>query len=304
MAGNANPNGANRAGRCYASNLTPEVVARNGREPIIADPKPGRAELLASALTRRFPHLTPRPVSITAQEAVALSAPEDTQVLMVDTVEALRETLALCRDRRRAVFHILGRGTGGSQGTRIALQGTLAPGDDESARRTFLLLDTFGDMAHEASSRALTVPDALSAAVLAPMRELATRQTLLHLAEKDRDPLDLTRGSLTTVLGAAVYPLLPVECKPNDHYRHHKQLALETVDLLPKKHLDSSGVAPSAVVAVVERTDARIWLMSVVCTRSGSRMVQGMVVFQRPLPRTILSGPASASNAASTIFTD
>jgi hypothetical protein len=134
---------------------------------------------------------------------------------------------------QRATFQLVGRGPGGHAGVRTAFQGTLVPGDRDTEHRTLLLLGTLERLTQSASSRVLTGSDPLTAVVLKPMRDLATRQTIRHLAELDRDPWDLSGSPLSMVKGATVYPLVPVQGQPHDQYTHRKALALDVAGTLP-----------------------------------------------------------------------
>lgn len=257
MSSNLNLYGNHRGGTSIVAGLPRAAAAAYGPDWTLADPKENRAEKLAAVVRQRFPMVRPRPVQMTAQEALPLSGDDDTLVLALDTVADTKATLATRRERQRATFQVVGRGPGGAAGTRIGLSGTLVPGDEESAFGALLLLDTLDSMTREASSRVLTATDPLTATVLRPMRDLATRQTIRHLVEKDRDPWDFSGGPLSIVLGGTAYPLVPVQGRPEDTYSHRRTLALERAAAAPlSQWAERPPLGRCAVVAVIvpERT--------------------------------------------------
>jgi hypothetical protein len=157
-------------------------------------------------------------------------------------------------------------------------------------------------MTREASSRVLTA-EPLTAVVLQPMRALAARQTVRHLAAPDRDPWDLPGGPLSVAFGATLYPLVPVQGAPQDRYAHRKALALDTTGTVSAARF----VGRCVVVAVVVPETLSIDFIKVVQNSPGQRRVDGVTRFApvpppaepRPTPVAV---PASATAAA--VFTD
>jgi hypothetical protein len=300
MADNLNLYGNHRGGTAVVRNLPAPVADRFGAEWVLADPKEGRAEELAGAVARRFPGVRPTPLRMTAQEALRHSREADTLVLALDTVADSRETLALRGPGQRASFQLVGRGPGGTGGTRIGLSGMLVPGDRETEQRALVLLDTLDGMTRAASSRALTTADPLTAMVLQPMRERVTRHTVRHLAEKERAPWDLALGPLCVVLGATAYPLVPVVSTGQERYAHRRALALETAGVVPlTQWVDGGPAGRLLVVAVVIPEQRAVQFMRVAANRAGHRHLDGVTIFSPPPP-----DPRPAAPPAPAMFTD
>ena len=285
MKGNLGCIGNHRGGISIVKALPAEVANRYDPDWVFADPKEDRARKLALVAQNRFPELRPRPLLLRGQEAVAQTDDDDALVVAVDTLADTRETLAARKPAQRATFQVVGRGPWGNAGVRTAFQGTLTPGDHETERRADLLFDTLDGMTREASSRVLTGTDPLTAAVLKPMRDIATRQTIRHLAEKEREPWDLSRGPLSMVLGTNVYPLVPVEGQPDDRHTHRKELALDVAGAVPEAQLlDRGPLGRFVIVAVVIPEDLAIHFMTVAQSRMGRRRLDGLTVFEPPVP--------------------
>jgi hypothetical protein len=129
------------------------------------------------------------------------------------------------------------------------------------------------------------------------MRELASRQTLRHLAERDRDPGDLTHGPLTIAFGATTYPLVCAPGLQENGYRNRRDLALYLASRMPERQLTDLGAfGRVGVVAVFLKGDEGLELLRVARKRTGAHAVVGSTPFSRPLPV-----PEPTSNA---IFTD
>jgi len=300
--------GNHRGGTSIVNQLPTDVAQLYDADWTLADPKEGRAEQLARVVRNRFPTVHPRALRMTAQEALGHSRPDDALVLAMDTVADTQETLEARYKTQRATFQVIGRGPGGTAGTRTAIQGTLFPGDHETERGALLLLNTLGGMTRDASSRVLTGTDPLTASILRPMRDLATRQTVRHLVEMDRDPWDLSCGPLSVIFGTTPYPLVPVQGQPEDRYSQRKELALEVAGRVPT----GQGVEPGAsgrrvIVAVVVPEAPAIHFLTVARNGTGKRRVDGVTIFA-PSPRMpepwqlAASGPFAESDSA--IFTD
>ena len=145
-------------------------------------------------------------------------------------------------------------------------------------------------MSQATSSLNLTGPDPLTAAVLQPLRQAASRQTAKHLAEKDREPWDLTGGPLSVCFGQTVHPLIPVQGGAQDTYAQRTALVLEYAGGLPAKQVLSRG-APSCmvVVAVVIPQPRAIHFMKVAQNRTGKRSIAGVTSFLSPRVTTAIS---------------
>jgi hypothetical protein len=303
MKGNLNLYGNNRGGTTIVSRLPRKVAELYDRDWILADPKPGRALTLATLIEERFPDVRPRPFMLTAQEALRNSGDHDSLIVALDTVGDTRATLANRGASQRASFQLVGRAPGGSGGTRIALAGTIVPGDEDTAEGALALLETLEAMSRNASSRALTGADPLTAVVLRPMRELATRQTLRHLAEKDREPQDLSLGPLNAVLGTSTYPLVPVQSRPLDRYQHRTELALATAGTVPANRWMSRSHQRLLLVAIVVREAPAVHFMTVTESALGKRRVDGVTEFAAP-PPPVQTTRTSSSYIEPAMFTD
>jgi hypothetical protein len=203
--------GNHRGCKAIVNELQDETTRLYEPEWLLADPKDNRAVQMAAALTKRFPALRPQPMQMKVQEALAYSSVEDTVILALDTLEDTLQTLASRLPSQRVSYQFAGRGPGGVAGTRLAIQGTICPGDYETESAAQPFLQTLAGMSQAASSRRLTGPDPLSASVLSPLRQAASRQTARHLAEKEREPQDLSGSPLSVMFGPTNYPLRLVQ---------------------------------------------------------------------------------------------
>lgn len=186
--------GNNRGALTIAQQLQPSTLTHYATTLLLADPKEGRAAQLGEVLRKQLPTLTPQPLTMRVQDALAVNRDLSAAVLTVDTLDDTTQALNARRPSQRMTFQICGRGPGGGTGTLIGLQGTLSPGDHATQRSVSLLLQTLTEMSRAASSRELTGPDRVTAAVLQPLRRAVSKFTVAHLAEKGRAPWDLSGG--------------------------------------------------------------------------------------------------------------
>jgi hypothetical protein len=290
--------GAHRGARTILTELQEETVRLYEPCWILADPKEHRAAQLGILAKERFATLRPQPLQIRVQSALPYSRDQDTVVLALDTISDTTETLEARRPSQRLTFQFAGRGPGGSSGTRLAIQGTLVPGDRETEHSARLLLTSLSGMSQAVSSRWLRGPDPVTAAVLQPLRTLASRQTVRHLAQKARAPWDLSGGPLSVIFGQTTYPLVPVQGGQQDKYSHWTARALESAGGVPAKHYVECGPGNRvAVVAVVIPDERAIHFLRVSRNRSGKRSVCGVTTFAPPRVTQ-----RSSTNAA--VFTD
>lgn len=272
--------GNHRGGASIVNGLSQDTVRRYDRTWVLADPKEDRADRMAEMVRRRFPQTDPRPLRATALEALAQSGEADVLVLAVDSMADLTEALAARQPQQRATFQIVGRGPGGNAGVRLALQGTLAPGD-ETAAGALNLLGNLGGMSRTGSSRQLTLEDPLTAMLLRPIRDLAVRQTVLHLANPEYEPWDLSLGPLCVVLGSDAFPLVAADGSGSDRYSERRDLALETASAIPDRHwAHRRGRDRGAVVAVTEPTKRIIHFVKVTRNRQDRRRIAGVTTFE------------------------
>ena len=184
---------------------------------------------------------------------------------------------------QRVSYQFAGRGPGGVAGTRLAIQGTICPEDYDTERRALLFLSTLSGMSQAVSSRRLTGLDPLSASVLQPLRQAASRQTARHLAEKEREPHDLSGSPLSVMFGPTIYPLIPVQGVPQDTHAQWNARALDAVGGVPAKHYASGGVHGGSVyVAVVILEEQAIHFIKVAQNRTGKRSIAGLNSFVSP----------------------
>jgi hypothetical protein len=290
--------GAHRGARTILTELTEATVRLYEPCWMLADPKEDRAAQLASIAKARFATLRPQPLPMPVQSALPYSRDHDTVVLALDTIADTVETLEARRAEQRVTFQFAGRGPGGSAGTRLAIQGTLVSGDQETEHGAQLLLRTLSGMSQAVSSRVLRGPDPLTAAVLHPLRTLASRQTVRHLAENVREPWDLSGSPLSVIFGQTTYPLVPAQGGAQEKYSHWKARALESAGGVPAKHSVECGPGSRvAVVAVVIPDQQTIHFLRVSENRAGKRSVCGVTTFAPPHVT-----PRSSNNAA--VFTD
>jgi hypothetical protein len=274
--------GNHRGGLAIVNALSDETIRPYDPKWYLADPKAGRSAQMAGKLKARFPTLRPQPYVMRAQDALSYSGDDDTVVLAIDDIADTAATLHARRPSQRVISQIMGRGP--DAGTRIALQGTLTPGDQATESGSLLLHQTLGQMSRPASSRELTVPDPLSAAVLQPLRQVVSRQTARHLAEKEREPWDLSGGPLSVVFGQTLYPLLPVHGGAQEQYSQQTALALESAGGLPATYVSKRGLPGCMVVVALVLPDTRtIHFMRVALSRTGKRSVAGVTSFVAPV---------------------
>src|SRR5438874_4072995 len=126
--------GAHRGAKTFFAELQKETVRLYEPCWILADPKEHRAAQLATIATERFATLRTQPLQMRIQSALPYSRDHDTMVLALDTISDTLETLKARRAAQRVTFQFAGRGPGGASATRLAIQGTLAPGDQQTER--------------------------------------------------------------------------------------------------------------------------------------------------------------------------
>jgi hypothetical protein len=282
--------GTHRGAFTIAQKLTPETLNLYAPTLLLADPKANRAEEFRKVLVKQYPTLTPKALSMRAQDVLSVRGDLDTAVLSVDTADDITDTLTACHPSLRVTWQIVGRGPGGVAGSRIALQGTQNPGDHETKRSVSLLLPTLSSMSRPASSRELTGPDPVFATVVRPLREATSRITAKHLEEREREPRDLTGGPLSVIFGQRPCPLIVVQGDMQHKYSQQTALALESAGQLITRGLSGAYV----VVAVVIAQAQTVHFMRVALKSTGKRSVAGLTTF----------APQRASSTESAVFTD
>jgi hypothetical protein len=289
--------GLNRGFRAIIQELTDDTVRLYERSWILADLKEDRAVRAAEFLKDKFPALDPQPLKMPVQSALPYSRAAGTMVLALDTVSQTLETLAARPAAQPLHFQFAGIGPGGSTAAHLAIQGTICSGDQNTEQEARLLLQTLARMSQAVSSQVISGPAPLTAAVLKTQRQAASHQTALHLAQKERDPSDLSGGPLSVVFGQSIYPLVPVEASAQDTYSQWKALALDSSGRLPSKHfVDQALNGRLSVVALVIAQAPAIHFMRVAHNMTGKRTIVGVTPFAPRLRR--------ASTIESALFTD
>jgi len=131
------------------------------------------------------------------------------------------------------------------------------------------------------------------------MRELASRQTVRHLVEKNREPWDLSGGPLSVIFGTTIYPLIPVQGALQDKHSQRKARALDAAGRLPARQFVERGpLGRFAIVAVVIPEDLTIHFMTVAQNGTGKLRVDGVTTFAPP------PMPEPSSYIDSAVFTD
>ncbi len=138
--------GNHRGGKAIVNELSDETTRLYEPEWLLADPKEHRAAQMAAALRDRFPTLRPQPMQMKVQDALTYSSRDDSVVLALDTLEDTLQTLAARLPSQRVSFQFAGRGPGGVAATRLAIQGTICPGDYETESQAQLFLQTLAGM--------------------------------------------------------------------------------------------------------------------------------------------------------------
>ena len=292
--------GNHRGGRSFVDALAPSTGRLYDPYWTFADPKDRRAQELASHAVLRFPWLSPRPLSIDARRALVQAGPGDSLVLTLDTVGDTLDTLRARTPGHRVSFQLVGRGPGGLAGVHLGVQGTIVPGDAVAQGRAEVLLAGLRRVSEDASSRALTALDPLTAAGLQPMRRAVSLRTAAHLAYREPEPRDLPGGPLSMLLNGKVYPLAPIVAPPSMNPAERQQLALEALGSVPAEHLTTRPYSGKlGVVALIASDAPRVDFLTVL-ERGAQRRVDGRL--------TLTPAPAIPSQSTvsqrSTVFTD
>lgn len=279
--------GAHRGATSLLTRLPPTAVTALGQGLCVADPQAGRAAALAQTAARRWPMLDVAAVEAPGVRVLPRLDPRGTLLLASDTAASLADSLAEKVLTQAALWQIVGRGPGGASGMRFALQGTLVAQDAASAAASLTLLRTLAALAPPASSRALTRTDALTAQVLAPLRDAATRQSASQLGMLHRDPDDLPVGALTLHGGVKPYPLRVCSAEGLSAMER-RAVALEAAGEVPMRQRAERGpLGGFVVVAVVSASVARVELHTVSLRGADRRRTEGL---------TVLAPPVSAEN--------
>lgn len=279
--------GAHRGGTSLLHAMPPTAATALGQSLCVADPLPARAATLAQTAARRWPMVDVAAVEAPGVRVVGQVAPRGTLLLASDTASSLVDSLAQKVLTQAALWQIVGRGPGGTAGMRFALQGTLVAHDQPGTTESLALLQTFAALAPPASSRALTATDALTAQVLTPLRDAATRQTAMQFGMLHRAPDDLPHGAITLHGGVKPYPVR-VRAVEGLSATERRTVALEVAGEVPaRQRADRGPLGGFVVVAVVSVSVARVELHTVSLRAADRRRTEGL---------TVLAPPVSADN--------
>lgn len=277
--------GAHRGGTRFVEQVQAAPLYRYGRRLVLADPHPGRADFLARRARERFPGLETTALTGTGREALPLIGADDPLLLVSDSVDGLRQTLSARQASQPALWQIVGRGPGGNAGMRLGLRGTIVSRDETGAEDSDLLLEALARLAPPASSQALTGGDALTASLLAPLRDRTLSRTLRHLEELERDPAELTGGPLNLVQGQEVLPLKPVRSEPGMRFRQMKEQALEVMDQVAQGQWLDRGILGRYLMVAVIVGEAAVHFLTLAQSRQGRRRVEGLHTLEAPVPQ-------------------
>lgn len=282
--------GNNRGATALVSRISAGVTSRFQPDWILADPKRGRAERLARLVKSRFPAVTPLPIQSDALSILKGGQPMDALILTMDTVEDTRAVLQAKTDTQTTSYQLVGQGSGGINGARIGIVGTVQPGSDWAEQNARIFFQGLSRVSSAASSRAMTSAP-LTGLVLSQIRHVLAHRSATHLGQLERDPWELTGGPLSIFFGNKLLPMVPVVADRSDSYKHRVETARQSVDALPGAAWRSFEPRQQFVAGVLTNGSERIELMKVQATREGQRTVTGVTVFSDPV-RNVERKPA------------
>jgi hypothetical protein len=268
--------GAHRGGRGFV-HAAPEITDSIGAIDVI-DPKPCRAADLARVIQHRFPAVRTAAYESDGREASRQLADDAVIIGTVDTADGTRALIDSRRGNQTLVFQLVGRGPGPAMtAQRLGISGVVR--DPLAQLQASLLFTGFASIAAEASSRVLTRGgDALTAAVLQPLRRETSRQTARYFADVLRDE-GIADAPLTFFMSSGRFPLA-VRPGDLDDFRNEAAQALE---LLDGYETQRTGVI--AAVALVSLAARAIDILVVSRSRTDRRRVERVMPFRTPSMR-------------------
>ncbi len=268
--------GAHRGGLQFAL-AAPESTGNIGAIDII-DPKPGRASDLQRVIQRRFSAVRTAAYEADGREAPRQLADDAVIVGTVDTAEATRALIDSRRGNQTVVLQLIGRSPGPAMSAqRLGISAVVR--DPLAQLQASLLFTGFASIAGEASSRVFTNGgDALTAAVLAPLRRSTAHQTARYFDDVLRGD-ELADAPLTFFTSSGKYPLA-VRPGALDVFRDEEAQALELVD-----GFETQRTGVIAAIALVSIDEPAIDVLFVSRSRTDRRRVERVMPFRTPKTR-------------------
>lgn len=258
--------GANRGGSAVSEAVLAGGFLDTSNQVLIADPKEERAERLALAWSNNGVPATGLKES--CETAIEKIRP-DRAILSIDTLKPMAQILN--DDSVPTQWQLLARGPG-SNGAVIGLSGTVTKGDENGRRSSAQLIEALADFIKPQSSRTIR-DNLLNADALNVARRKVSLHSARRLAVLDREPQDITGGTLNLHWGDVAYPLAVQE-------RHGKRWS-ESRDQV----LDAGKKADKTYsVALIEKDNVEFFVVEDV---RGRRLIR----FHLPL-----SAPKAAQN--------
>ncbi|WKZ32785.1 MAG: hypothetical protein QY316_12895 [Thermodesulfobacteriota bacterium] len=258
--------GANRGGSAVSEAVLAGGFLDTSNQVLIADPKEERAERLA--LTWSNNGVPATGLKEPCETAIEKIRP-DRAILSIDTLKPMAQILN--DDSVPTQWQLLARGPG-SNGAVIGLSGTVTKGDENGRRSSAQLIEALADFIKPQSSRTIR-DNLLNADALNVARRKVSLHSARRLAVLDREPQDITGGTLNLHWGDVAYPLAVQE-------RHGKRWS-ESRDQV----LDAGKKADKTYsVALIEKNNVEFFIVEDV---RGKRLIR----FHLPL-----SAPKQSSN--------
>jgi hypothetical protein len=268
--------GAHRGGLAF-TNAAPDSTGRITAIDII-DPKPSRAADLARIVQRRFPGIHTAAYEADGREAPRQLADDAVVVATVDTAAATRSLIDSRREGQTVVAQLVGRSPGAAMtAQRLGISAIVR--DPFAQAQASLLFTGFASVSEEASSRALTNGgDALTGAILQPLRRAAARRTAGYF----RDALErqaISDAPLTFFTSAGEPVPLAVRPSSLETFRQEEDEALEVLD-----GFETDRIGVIAAVALVS-LEMRVDILFVSRSRTDRRRVERVLPLRRPANR-------------------
>ena len=207
-------------------------------EIIVSDPKPGRALGLAKAW--RDAGVSAEGLQEPCEKAVK-EVEADSIILSIDDVSPMGTVLS--ESALPSQWQLLARGIGSSSPV-IALSGTILEGDYESRAGSVRLIKELASFVEPQSSIGIRA-NPLNSVLLESMRERVSAHSARRVQVLDRQPTDLTGGTLNLIWGDIAYPMLVQEKPQSQRWSETKERVLEAE--LPAVLRDAAAFAIASV---------------------------------------------------------
>lgn len=248
---------------------------------VIADPKEDRASNLANVW--REHGVRSEGLMATCEKAVR-DVDADAIVLAIDTITPMARILE--EKPLPTQWQLMAKGLG-DRAPVIGMSGTVTDGDTDSRASSVELIKELGSFIKPQSSGVIR-ENPLNADGLHVMRNVVSRHSVGRLQVLDREPQDISGGTLNLFCGGNAYPMV-VQQKP--HGNRWKELKQQVLDAELPVYLRN---APSFAVAAVGRNNVDFF---VVDSARGRRAVR----FHMPLVHLLPAGGQGATNAMGAI---